>query len=256
MAEAMRHRANLYQALECYDRILAARPQNPVIAGERCYLLQHLSHFDGQAILREHRAWNDRFAKPLQSEIRPHENDRDPDRRLRSGYVSPDFKNHCQKFFTIPLFSNHDHKAFEIYCYSSVDEPDDVTHKIRQYADLWRTVAGETDEKLAEIIRRDRVDILVDLTMHMPHGRPLLFAQAGAGSDCLARVSWNDRVGRDELPVDRSLSGSTGGRGRQLFREINSVAQYVLVLRPWPGRSGSASTAGFAEWVCYVWVSE
>jgi len=63
-----------------------------------------------------------------------HANDRAAERRLRIGYVSPDFCAHCQSLFTIPLLAHHDHTAFEIFCYASVKRPDDHTRRIAGYA--------------------------------------------------------------------------------------------------------------------------
>ena len=56
---------------------------------------------------------------------RPHE--RSASGRMRIGYLSPDFRDHCQALFTIPLLSNHDRSAFEIFCYSHVERPDAIT---------------------------------------------------------------------------------------------------------------------------------
>ncbi|MGD0390961.1 MAG: hypothetical protein ABSC42_18605, partial [Tepidisphaeraceae bacterium] len=98
----------------------------------------------------------------------------------RIGYVSPDFREHCQSFFTIPLLSNHDRKAFEIFCYADLRRPDAVTQRIRGYAQVWRSILGTTDEEAARKIREDRIDILVDLTMHMAKNRMLLFARKPA----------------------------------------------------------------------------
>src|SRR5262249_16530420 len=70
----------------------------------------------------------------------------------------------------------HDHTKSEIFCYASVPVPDAITDRCRSQADVWRNVLGVSDEKVAEIIRQDRIDILVDLTMHMAHNRMLLFA--------------------------------------------------------------------------------
>jgi predicted O-linked N-acetylglucosamine transferase (SPINDLY family) len=99
---------------------------------------------------------------------------------LRIGYVSPDFREHCQSFFTIPLLSNHDRKAFEIFCYADLRRPDAVTQRIRGYVDGWQSIVGMTDEEAARKIREDQIDILVDLTMHMASGRPLIFARKPA----------------------------------------------------------------------------
>src|SRR5262249_45098774 len=58
--------------------------------------------------------------------------------------------------------------------------PDAVTNCFRSCAGVWRDVAGLTQEALAERIREDRIDILVDLTLHMTHNRLLVFARKPA----------------------------------------------------------------------------
>ena len=80
----------------------------------------------------------------------------------------------------MPLFSCHDHENFEIVCYADVVRPDGVTQRLRTYADAWRSIVGLNDEQVAEEIRRDRIDILVDLTMHMDRNRLLVFARKPA----------------------------------------------------------------------------
>jgi protein O-GlcNAc transferase len=136
-------------------------------------------------VLEECLRWNERFALGLprrahQSDDREDTGRCDPQRRLKIGYVSPDFRDHCQSLFTIPLLSHHNHAAFEIFCYASIKRPDDHTRRIAGYADAWRDVRALNDEALCRLIRADRIDILVDLTMHMAGGRPLLFARKPA----------------------------------------------------------------------------
>jgi protein O-GlcNAc transferase len=137
-------------------------------------------------VLEECLRWNERFAAGLPRCAHDHSDGREqtdrgePNRRLKIGYVSPDFRDHCQSLFTIPLLSRHDHAAFEIFCYASIKRPDDHTRRIADYADVWRDVRALNDEALCRVIREDRIDILVDLTMHMAGGRPLLFARKPA----------------------------------------------------------------------------
>ncbi len=144
------------------------------------FYLQFLLEYDAARLLEEHRKWDRRHAQPLAGQIAPFGNNRNPQRRLRVGYVSPDFRRHCQAFFTLPLFSNHDHGNFEIFCYSSVMPADENTARIKGLADVWRECHGKSDAQVAEMIRADAIDILVDLTMHMANGRPLLFARKPA----------------------------------------------------------------------------
>jgi len=104
----------------------------------------------------------------------------EPNRRLRVGYVSADFRWHCQRFFVVPLFTHHDRGQIEIFCYSNVRDPDAMTDRIRGLAGHWRDIVGLDDASAAQTIRKDRIDILVDLTMHMDGNRLPLFARKPA----------------------------------------------------------------------------
>ena len=148
--------------------------------------MQFHPDYDAQGLLAEHRLWDDKYAKQLRKSIAPHSNDRSAGRRLKIGYVSPDFREHCQALFTEPLFANHDRGQFEIFCYSAVLEPDAVTERLERHADVWRPIVGMTDAAVANVVRNDRIDILVDLTMHMAGGRPLLMARKPAP----VQVAW------------------------------------------------------------------
>ena len=155
---------------------------NPALATTHSNLAYSLSFqsLEAGTLLEECRRWNERFAAPLSWITHDPANDLAADRRLRIGYVSPDFRVHCQSLFTVPLLSHHDHAGFEIFCYASVKRPDDETRRIAAMANVWRDVRRLDDEALSRLIRDDRVDILVDLTMHMSGGRPLVFARKPA----------------------------------------------------------------------------
>ena len=133
-----------------------------------------------KALFHEQRQWNALQAVPLQSQIRPHTNDRSPDRRLKVGYVSPYLFAHAEAFFTTPLLEHHDHAQFEIHCYASVYKPDDITARSRVAADVWHECLAVPDDELAAQIRADQIDILVDLSMHMSHNRLRMFAMKPA----------------------------------------------------------------------------
>ncbi len=133
-----------------------------------------------RTIYEEHRRWHDLHAEPLAPLIRPHANDRSPERRLRVGYVSADLRWHPVGRFLLPLLEAHDREGFEIYCYASQSVADKITARCRARADAWRDVLHYSDEHLAEAVRDDRIDILVDLSMHMAHNRLLAFARKPA----------------------------------------------------------------------------
>jgi protein O-GlcNAc transferase len=179
LGSVLKDAGELDAAVDCFRKALELDPGNAATHSNLAYALSFQS-LDGQTILEECLRWNGRFAAGLHPGPRPFPNDVSPGRRLRIGYVSPDFRDHCQSLFMIPLLSQHDHTAFEIHCYASVERPDDCTRRIAGLADVWRDVRPLSDEALARQIREDGIDILVDLTMHMANGRPLVFARKPA----------------------------------------------------------------------------
>jgi protein O-GlcNAc transferase len=80
----------------------------------------------------------------------------------------------------VPLLRSHNHNAFEIFCYAQVPSPDEITAKLKVHVDTWRNPVNLSDEQLAEIIRHDQIDILVDLAGHTPGNRLLVFARQPA----------------------------------------------------------------------------
>jgi predicted O-linked N-acetylglucosamine transferase (SPINDLY family) len=177
---AFKEQGLIDEALDQCEHAMELSPDNAAIHSNLIYLLSFHGGYDGPEIARQQRLWNQRHAKPLESSIRPHANDRDPHRRLKIGYVSPDFRRHVVGQNLFPLLSEHDHKDFEIHCYSSVPHPDPFTDVLRSHADAWRDVAALGDEQLAEIIRSDGIDLLVDLSLHMSGNRLLTFARKPA----------------------------------------------------------------------------
>ena len=199
LGNAFKDQGLLEDAIASYQRALAARPDFIGAHSNLLFALQYSPDCSSQQLLQEARRWNDRHALPLKGLIPRHSNDPDTGRRLRIGYVSPDFCAHATTYgSSFALLANHDHQHFDIYCYSGVPRPDDVTLRLRSFADVWRNTVGLADGQVAETIRNDRIDILVDLTMHMAHGRPLVFAAKPAPIQ-VAWVAYPGTTGIDAI---------------------------------------------------------
>jgi protein O-GlcNAc transferase len=169
----------LDEAVAEYRRAIELRPEDPALVSKLLYVLQYHRAYDAGALLQESRDWERRHVASGMIPIR-RDLDRRADRRLCVGYVSADFRQHCQALFLFPLLAHHDHEAFEIVCYSSVSQPDDWTRDLLKHADTSRDIARLSDGDVAARIREDRVDILVDLTMHMEGSRLGVFARKPA----------------------------------------------------------------------------
>ena len=97
-------------------------------------------------------------------------------RRLRIGYLSADFRNHPMGNLLHGVFSQHDRRRFEVFAYSLIDVSDPVTAVIRSGVDHFALVAAESSEAIAQRIRADGIDVLIDLMGHTHHSRPGVLA--------------------------------------------------------------------------------
>jgi predicted O-linked N-acetylglucosamine transferase (SPINDLY family) len=91
----------------------------------------HYREHDPQQLFQEHLEWDKRHARPLRSAIHAHQNVRDPERKLRLGYVSPDFREHSVAYFAASLLAGHNRSEFEIHVFDTNEEPDNFTRSLR-----------------------------------------------------------------------------------------------------------------------------
>jgi protein O-GlcNAc transferase len=164
-------------AIASYRRAVALDPADHDAHSNLILVALTDPSYDAAKLGSEARAWARLHAEPLRGHRRPHTNDTDPERRLRVGYVSPDFRSHPARQFLLPLLRHHDPAAFEVYLYSSVERPDGATEEYRAWAgDRFREIRRLDDVSAAELVRRDRIDVLVDLAVHGAGHRLRVFA--------------------------------------------------------------------------------
>lgn len=182
LGNALKETGSLDEAIAAFRSAIAVKPSFSEAHSNLIYTLHFHPGYDVQAIAEEHRRWNRQHAAPIQQVHRQNffANDRGSERRLRIGYVSPDFRSHVVGRFFMPLLEHHDRGGFEIFCYSNVHAPDAMTDRIRSRADAWRDIVGVSDAAAAEQIREDKIDVLVDLAMHTARNRLLVFAHKPA----------------------------------------------------------------------------
>src|ERR1019366_8161160 len=147
-------------------------------------LMNYVQWDDPAAILQERRKWDQRHGKSLRHIVPG--NNRDANRRLHIAYISPDFKDHPVAFFLEPVLANHDRTQFSIACYAEVRNPDAVTERMKSSVDLWRSTVGRSDGVVADQIRADGIDILIDLCGHLVDNRLVVLAQKPAP----IQISW------------------------------------------------------------------
>jgi predicted O-linked N-acetylglucosamine transferase (SPINDLY family) len=151
------------------------------------FLMGHNPELDAQSLFAEHCRFGASLESPLRAFWPRHSNARDPDRRLRLGFVSADFYNHAITSFIEPLLSLVTHRSdLELHAYCNNLKEDDVTQRLRGYMHHWNSVTGLPDPKMARKIMDDRIDILLDLSGVTSSNRLSVFARKPAP----IQISW------------------------------------------------------------------
>ncbi len=201
-----------HDALDYYKRALALEPQNAEIHANIANTLKNLGHIDESLealkkglVMSPDKGWiyhnlllamvyassvspeelaetSRQFGKNITDPLlrrRPFTNDKNPDRRLRVGFVSPDFRDHAVSYFLSPL-SKIDNINFELFAYSNLDKEDAKTEQLKKHFAHWRNIKYLSDDSAADLIEEDKIDILVDLAGHTANNRLLIFARKPA----------------------------------------------------------------------------
>lgn len=164
------------EAILCLRQGLEILPNQPDASSNLLLYLAYSPAMDRQGIYEEHLRWHERLVRPLITGAMSHANVRAAQKRIRLGYVSSDFKQHSVAFFIEPILANHDRERFEVICFSNSRSQDDYTARLKQFADSWYELHGLTDEEAARLIQNEKIDILIDLSLHTRGNRLLLFA--------------------------------------------------------------------------------
>ncbi|HEY2343623.1 MAG TPA: tetratricopeptide repeat protein, partial [Chthoniobacteraceae bacterium] len=180
LGNALKDKGCLEEAIRSYRRAIELKPDAAAFHSNLVYSAAFHPDFDAAMLLAEAREWDRRHAAHLRRSPDFRDRDRDPERRLRIGYVSPDFRNHVVGKNFLPLLRAHRREEVEVYCYSNTSNPDETTGEIEARADVWRDLCCRSDIEAAELIFADRIDVLVDLTLHMAGNRLLVFARKPA----------------------------------------------------------------------------
>jgi predicted O-linked N-acetylglucosamine transferase (SPINDLY family) len=218
-------------AVSCFDRALVIKPDDEAALSNRIFSLD----FVEASGFVQHQAARAEWWRQVGSKIAPPlpcDNDRNPGRKLVVGYVSAEFKHRSAAYTYRPVLQNHDRSRFEIICYSVSTNEDSVTDSFRQTADRWRSASQWSDERLADCIRADKVDILIDLSGHGDGNRLRVFAAKPAPIQVTA---WGHGTGTGLPTIDYLFSDPVAipAEVRPLFAErIYDLPSLVIVEPP------------------------
>jgi hypothetical protein len=187
---------------------LRLRPAYPKAHSNLLFALNFLGEVLPAEVLEEHRRWYRANLLPGLVRLAPPENPPEPERRLRVGYVSGDFREHVIALFIEPVLVHHDKTGFEVFIYDTgggAAAGNPVAARLRDYAKSWRMIGSENDDAVGAMVREDRIDLLVDLAGHTRGSRLAVFARRAAPVQ-LTWLGYPTTTGVDE--IDYRISDS------------------------------------------------
>ena len=180
LGNTLQELGRLEEALSNYDKAIELKVDLSEAYSSKNLCLNYSSLWSPLSIYNEHLKFEKQFGgfkakSPLSVKIKKKSNE-----RLRIGYVSGDFRAHSVAYFFKPLLQNHNSHVVETFCYYNNNFIDKITNNIMTTCDHWRSIFGITDSEIFKIIRKDKIDILVDLSGHTGKNNLLVFAQKPA----------------------------------------------------------------------------
>ena len=185
------------QGIEILRKAVEKAFGNPVVHSNLLFFMHYLPDVDCRLLFDEHKRWA-RMQAPTTLAGTSHDNVPDPDRRLRIGYISPDFYTHSVAYFFEILLDEQNHQAVETYGYSSTDCPDHITERLKSKLDHFRNIYGVSDENVVDMIKKDKIDILVDLAGHTRNNRLPVLAHKPAPIQ-VTYLGYPDTTGMEQV---------------------------------------------------------
>jgi protein O-GlcNAc transferase len=179
LAQALMNTGEVEEAVAIGREVLSSAAQTPEKAVWLPYAMNYITSITPREHFDAHRAIEPVFAAAA-GRARPAPAPAEPHKKLRVGLVSPDLRTHSVAFFIEPLMESADKSLVEFICYSTTAKEDRVTDRLRPHAALWRHVHAKASREIAEQIRRDKIDILIDLAGLTNGERLAIFAEKPA----------------------------------------------------------------------------
>ena len=196
LGSAYKHQGRLDEAISCYRRACHLKRDYAEAHSNLILAMQYDPTSGPKEIFCESLAWWQQHGARKKPDF-VHNSEADSGKRLRIGYVSPDFREHSVSCFFLSLLKAHDRRKLEVFCYAEVRKADKMTARIRTLTDYWRSTVGLTSDEVARRIHEDRIDILVDLAGHTADNRLLVFA----GRPAPVLVTWLGYPGTTGMEV-------------------------------------------------------
>lgn len=218
LASCLSNAGDAAAALPLYQQVVEIDESQSVMGSNVLFELNYIAHLSPATVFKRHRDWAKRYAAPL---IEPHtydERNRDPERKLRIGYVSGDFCRHPVGFLFRDILHHHTGERHEIHCFSMTMQSDHVTDQIRAASDTWKDIFLLNDDEVVKNILSAEIDILVDLSGHTAFNRLPVFAQRPAPIQA-TWIGYFHSTGLDSIDYFITDPFTTPRHGGQSFSE-------------------------------------
>lgn len=249
--------SRLDEAIALYGSARARCPDSFALESAELFALNASDRIPDAELLARHRAFGERLERALPARAAPFGNPRDPERRLRVGYVSAEFRYHVVTLFMRPVLERRDRAAVEVFCYSTGKGSDRYARELAAHADAWRDASALSHDALADAIHADGIDILVDLAGHSGQPHLPVFARQPApvqatwlgylNTTGMTRMGWRitdrhaDPQGAEALHTERLLRLP---HSQWCYRPFLSVAHAPL---PPCARNGHVTFGSFNQ---------
>jgi len=164
------------EAIRQYRRAIELDPQDVAVRRNLIRTMLYASELSDADRKAEHLSFAVAMATRVEQKLPPPANDRDPERRLRVGWLSSDLYQHPVGRNLEPLFAARDTTQFEFICYAEVENADEMTDWFRKRADAWRSTIGSSDAEVAAQIRADAIDVMIYVGGRFDNNRPQVAA--------------------------------------------------------------------------------
>jgi predicted O-linked N-acetylglucosamine transferase (SPINDLY family) len=221
---------NLEKAAAAFRRAIEIDPEGDLAYNNLAFCLTHSENVDPAELFATHRKFGEQFETPLKAQWKPHGNSKDPERRLRIGFISGDFCSHAVASFFEPVLKHLalDHRL-SLHAFSNTPIVDQVTGRLRANFEHWHHVYGMKEDAIAKMVQADEIDILIDLAGHTANNRLLTLARKPAP----VQASWIGYPGTTGLSaVDYFIADRHWVPSEQFRDQFTEHIVYLPALAP------------------------
>ena len=176
LGNTLQDQGQLDEAVECYNQAIKLQPDLSMAYNNRNCALNYFSELTQTDVFQKHLEFEEQFGLKILKDKQTVRLNKSKNTRLRVGYISADFNSHSVGYFFEPLLKHHDHYIINTYCYYNNIKEDSTTKRLIDVSEHWRSIIRMNDKDIINLIRKDKINILIDLSGHTKGNRLTVFS--------------------------------------------------------------------------------